>query len=180
MASYATPAQMIVRYNANRLGQLVRDDGSTATPTQLLTDPNLQASLDDGAGQIELAVLAGLRYQLTDLQTLITAYAAGSFNPQYNSGALLVRLNCDLAYGNLVGRKGMDAATTAAMSPRVQWAEGLLEQLRQGDRVFNIQTNLTAGLPVGVDLSSQRTLLTAYMDRYFGNLTTDPNNSIVE
>jgi len=177
--AYATPTHLLARYNANRLGQLVKDDGTTASSSQLLTDPNLQAALDDGAGQIEMACLAGNRYQQTDLQTLVAAYGLGPTSPQYNSGSLLVRLNCDLAYGCLVGRKGMDAATQQAMAPRSAWAESVLEQLRNGDRVFNVAINLSAGTPSGVDLSSERTLLPQYMDRYFGDLTTDPNNVIV-
>jgi phage gp36-like protein len=180
MASYATPAHIKVRYNVTRVGQLVRDDGSTASPTQLDTDANLQAALDDASGEIELAALAGQRYATTDLQALKTAYAAGPSNSQYNSGALLVRLTCDLAYGNLIGRKGMDAATTDAMAPRVRWAQAVLQQLRDGDRIFNIDANTLAGLPLNVEIGKQRTYLTQYMSRYFGDLTTDPNNLFVK
>ena len=53
--SYASPSEMKARYDARRLGELVKDDGTKATPVQLDTDTVLQAALDDGHGLIDAA-----------------------------------------------------------------------------------------------------------------------------
>src|SRR5258708_25978 len=179
MAAYIVPNDMISRYNVGRLGQLVRDDGTTATATQLQTDTVLAAAMSDAEGQFQAAVYKGQRYAKVDLDALLTAYQAGPTNAQYSSGSFMVRVIADLAYGNLIGRKGYDAATQAAMAPRSVWVEGILEQLAQGERVFNLTAQLNAGLPVNVDLDTERTLVSQGFSRYFGNLVVDPNNTLV-
>src|SRR5258708_4392665 len=156
MAAYIVPNDMISRYNVGRLGQLVRDDGTTATSTQLQTDTVLAAAMSDAEGQFQAAVYKGQRYAKVDLDALLTAYQAGPTNAQYSSGSFMVRVIADLAYGNLIGRKGYDAATQAAMAPRSVWVEGILEQLAQVKRVFTLPAQLMPALPVNSNLRTYR------------------------
>lgn len=65
--SYATNQQMIVRYDARRLGQLVRDDGTVVSQTDLLGDPILSAVLDDASGLVDMVARTGERYSTDDL-----------------------------------------------------------------------------------------------------------------
>jgi phage gp36-like protein len=162
--SYANPSQMSARYDVRRLGQLVRDDGTTAGPAQLATDANLQAALDDGSGMIDAACLQGGRYLPTDLTGL-----AGT------AQAFLIRLNCDLAYGYLVGRRGFTTADAQAAAPGYTEALRVLEALRQGELIFNVAAAINAGKPQNVVIDAKLTLISS-TSRLFGDLTVDPNN----
>ena len=84
--SYATPSDIILRFDVNLLGQLCSDNGTQLTPTQLLSNPNLQAALDDSTGIIESALFTAYKYTATDLSNLT-----------YNALSMLKRLTCDLA-----------------------------------------------------------------------------------
>lgn len=174
--SYAQPSDLIARYDARRLGDLVKDDGTRATASALLTDTNLQAALDDASGMIDAACQRGQRYTPTDL----TNVAAGSdpLNPSLsltNSQKLLIRLTCDLAYGLLVGRRAFSASDTNSQAPRYAEALKLLDLLEQGEWVFTTAGALAAGIPVtGVVISSQIGLISS-ITRIFGDLSVYPN-----
>lgn len=132
--SYATPDDMIARFDNKRLGQLVVDSGSPKSNTDLETDPTLQAALDDGAADIETAILVSNRYSVSTLQGL----AALAIGPARSA---LIRLNCDLAYGYLMIRKGYSAQELESLAPSYRMALDKLEQLRMGERIFNLTVN---------------------------------------
>lgn len=156
--AYATPSDLKDRYDARRLGELVRDDGTKATPAQLNTDTVLQAALDDGHSLINAACLAGRRYTPSDL-TALTAL----------DKALLVRLNCDLAYGFLLQRRGFAEQESARLAPGFNQALQLLQRLKSGDIVFNVEAVLEAGTMDRVVLSKNVTLVSS-TSRMFGDL----------
>ena len=134
MSSYAQPSDLLARYDNRVLGDLVSDTGTRQTPTQLLTDPNLQAALNDGAGEINAAALVGERYAVTDLQALTGV-----------DQALLIRINCDLAFYYLALRRGIPL--NELQKQQYERATKLLGQIRAGDRIFNVAADVAAGTP---------------------------------
>lgn len=170
--SYAQPSDIITRYDVRRLGDLVNDDGTRASSTQLLSSPVLQSALDDASGMIDAACQRGQRYSPNDL-ALLTSATSGT--PLWNSFQLLVRLTCDLAYGLLVGRRGYNSTDTGSQSPRYVEAMRLLERLGNGDWVFVTANALAAGVPIPQVLLSQDVSLISSNTRYFGNLNIWPN-----
>ena len=162
--SYATPADMLARYDARRLGDLVEDAGTRVTASGLASDPNLQAALDDAAGMIDASLLRGGRYLPTDLTGLA---------PASSSWKLLLRLNCDLAYGLLLARR--DLASTR----QVDLAFALLDKLAEGSLIFGaVQAAVTAGKPQNVRLDFDVSLISS-IDRIFGDQLVDPRNNSV-
>lgn len=131
---YASPADYLARVDVGLTGDLVRDDGTRASPAQLLTDPNLAAALADASGMVEAEALASGRYTAADLQAL-----AG------NSEALLKRIVCGLAVQCLRWRRGI-----AESSEYPLYAEALkwLEALHEGRAIFAFSETINAGLPV--------------------------------
>ena len=157
--AYATPSDWITRTDVRRLGDLANDTGVRATPTQLLTHARILAVLDDAAGLIDSAIMAGGRYSPADLAALGT-----------NSLALLVRLNCDLAYGMLLEAREYTQAEAASMSPGYARGLMLLTKLREGEWIFVTDGAIEAGLPTTAELSADIQLITDKAHRYFGVL----------
>jgi phage gp36-like protein len=167
--AYAVAQDMLNRFDARRLGDLVRDDTTRATPTELLVpDPVLLVALNDAASEIDASVLAGKKYLPADL--------AGLAGTDLN---LLVRLNCDLAYGFLVMRRGYSATDTAAQAPGFTRALEMLVLLRDGQKVFAVDANREAGLSKMGPLSRNIHLI-SHMQRYFGDLNRNRGNPFTE
>jgi phage gp36-like protein len=122
---YATPAELLVRYDARRVGDLVSDTGDR--DTNPVASPVLAACLDDASGHIDSACRVGGRYSTTELDTMVG-----------NGSSLLIRLTCDIAYGLLVARRGYSATDQQAMAPNYKPALDMLELIRKGERVFDI------------------------------------------
>lgn len=133
--AYAAASDLIARYDARTLGDLVSDTGTRVASGSLAADPNIVAALDDASGEIEAALLMGERYSVADLAALTG-----------NSLALLKRICCDCAMALIYGRR-----------PEEQWADRRaaaeqvkaihLERLANGERVFNVEGIPEAGNP---------------------------------
>ncbi len=123
---------MLARFDARVLGDLVNDTGVRQTPTQLLTDPNLAAALDDGAGMITSAALYGERYTVAQLLALTGT-----------DQAFLIRLNCNLTFGLLQQRRGNDPTEFPSYVEALQ----ILELIKSGSRLFNVPADTQAGVP---------------------------------
>lgn len=136
--SYATPAQLLQRYDARTIGDLVSDSGDQVTPTALLSDANLLAQLDDASGEIESALLQAGRYSAGDLSGLLTSNS--------NTRFVLIRLTCDIAMRLLAERRPWYELNDAYQR-RVANADATLDKLRKGERVFDLEPVKDAGLP---------------------------------
>jgi phage gp36-like protein len=159
---YATAQNMLDRYDNRRLGQLVRDDGTEATSTQLLSDTILAAALSDAASILNSAIFRGNRYLPTDLAALTG-----------DDQALLIRVNCDLAFGLLHRRRGFTQSEIETLAPGYKDAVLLMGRLELGDAIFNTTTAPGAGVHVTpVPLSSKITLVSSRW-RYFGILNNE-------
>lgn len=132
--SYATPRQLLDRYDWNDIGDLVSDSGTQVTEALILTNAKVAAALNDASGEVDAALLMGNRYSPSDLANL-----------NGHSAYHLIRITCDIAMARIMGRRpGRDTERIKAMS---EMAESHLERLRNGENVFNIQANKDAAGP---------------------------------
>ncbi len=131
--AYATTAQMLERFDARPIGDMVDDTDQQVPADELLTNPVLIAMLDDASGDIDAALSVGGMYTAADLASLTG-----------NSAKHLVRITCEIAYAYLLRRRGIVPADEhqAAM----ELAESHLERLRQGVNVFNVPQREDAAL----------------------------------
>lgn len=129
--AYATPADMIERYDVRLLGDLVADDNSQVSAASLPANTVLIEQLEDAAGAIEVALRSGGRYTPADLEALTG-----------NSRQHLKRINCDIAMCYLLERR-VDYDPDRAQAQR-ELAEKYLEQLRKGVNVFGIDELIEA------------------------------------
>ena len=133
--AYATPADMMARYDARDIGQLCGDDKITVSAIDLPTNVPCLTALNDAAGDVDGALMVGNRYSAVDLATLTD-----------NSTFKLIRVNCDIAMMYLLGRRpGWNPEKAKAIR---ELAEDHLERLRKGENTFNIQKSMDAGEPV--------------------------------
>lgn len=121
---WATPADMLARFDARLIGDLVSDVGvPTANP---LTDANLAALLDDSTGVIDSALFYGARYTTAQLADL--SASALSF---------LRRLCCDLTLIYLKRRRGRyDPEKDGALQKEV---DARLLGLRNGENLLMLE-----------------------------------------
>ncbi len=129
---YAAITDLQNCYRTTVLMDLVTD-GDGGRPASLTGNSVLTAVLSQAAGLINSAVLKGERYAVTDLEGLTV-----------DDQALLVRINCDLAYGLLARRASVDPIEPPA---EYLWAEEMLGRLASGETVFNVQGAEEAGVP---------------------------------
>jgi phage gp36-like protein len=159
--TYATPQDLVARYDVRDICQWVSDANAPVSPSSLGGNANLLAAIADASGMVEAAVLAAERYSVTDLQNL---YASGG-----NSGQFLIRLVCDLAVGLLIERRPyLERDVPAPFLRALEW----LEQLRDGKRILAFQEVAQAALPsVIVDSAADvrnRNLASYQANRFFG------------
>lgn len=133
--SYAAPQDLINRFDARTVGDLVNDAGQRQTPTQLVGPPVntvLQAALDDAAGLINAACQVGERYTQAELAALTGT-----------DQAILFRLNCDIAFTYLCQRRGV---TPPGYKEAYDRSTDLLERLKQGELIFNVLSDVGTGV----------------------------------
>ncbi len=132
MAAYADADDMIARFDERTMKQLCSDDN---TPVANLSgDPKMAAALGDATGSINAALQVGNQYTPSDLASLTS-----------ESSDYLKRLTCEIALSYLIRRRP-EKYGSASKEIREN-ADAILEQFRQGVRVFDLDANLGAGLP---------------------------------
>jgi hypothetical protein len=135
-------AQDMLDFKDNRvLGQLVRDDNTEATPTQLLTDSRLAKGMSFASGQLESAVLQSQHYAVADLQAL-----------QGNSLAYMKWILANLTMKWLYGRRGGPEPAKQDMD-LFEWAEARLDDIKSGLAIFAFQEVEAAGNPMTEQLT---------------------------
>lgn len=150
---YCAPAAFLRAYDARFVGQVVRDDETTATPAELLADPVLLWALGSASGEVETATMAGRRYGVADLAAL-----------DGNGRARLEKLVADLAIGILIRRR----AVPSELPPQVREAEDALQHLRDGARVLPFRESADAGHAVSARMSPlQRAQANYLSDRLY-------------
>lgn len=130
--AYATVDHLKLCYDERLLADLCRDDG--VSETNLSSNESVEACLERAASHINSAVLVGKMYRLEDLEALTGTDAW-----------LLRELNCHLAVLFLIERRVWESKY-GTIRDTAKKSEPYLEMLRQGQRVFNIESNINAGL----------------------------------
>jgi len=130
--SYATPQDLIDRYDQRVLADLASDDG---TPGTVPTSRRISAALDAAGGQIDAACQAGQVYSADDLAGLTG-----------NARALLVDLVCELAMVRLMSTRLEKYGNDQVEAVRKR-CEEYLDRLRRGERLFPLPAQLSAGTP---------------------------------
>lgn len=132
--AYATPAQMLLRYDSRTIGQLVADDDTQVSASGLLTDTVLAAALGDASGRIDSALLQGGRYTTDDLEGLTG-----------NNATYLVRICCDIAMEFLWQRRPYYDIERYKQAREL--AEDHLKLLQSGKDIFDIASVQNASVP---------------------------------
>jgi len=136
MTAFATADDMIARFDVRTLGDLVGDAGTRMNATQLQADANLQAALDDAAGEILDALTQNDRYSEDDLDSLTG-----------RSQNTLKRMNVAIAMGYLSQRRPWaDDPVRSRFIESADEARALLEDFRLGKKVLTTEA-ADAGLP---------------------------------
>jgi phage gp36-like protein len=134
MTAFATAADMIARYDARTLGDLVTDDGNQVAENALAANPKMTAALATATGQIKAAVLRAERYTTAELEALTGE------SQQY-----LKDLTCQIAFWCLWRRRPyIDDQQRNEVKAS---ADEALELLRTGAHVFDIDRQKDAGTP---------------------------------
>ena len=118
--AYATPADLVTRYDAALLGDLA-GDGQPADP---LTSPRIAAALDDASGEVDAAARVGGRYSPQDLAAL-----------DGTDKAFLVSLVCRIALLRLIATRIQTIGEGAHEALRRDVTE-TLAAIRRGELLF--------------------------------------------
>ena len=145
MTAYATPADLLKRYDARIVGDLVSDTGIKVNRQDLQDHPVLLAVLLDASGEIDASVLQAKRYSTADLAALTG-----------NSLNHLKRITCTIAFGLLWERRPWSDDDDSGRDEAQKRARQQLDSLRKGLTVFDVEANKEAGLPDVKSTSIQR------------------------
>lgn len=129
---YATPADLILRFDANTIADLASDSG-TPEPT-IATSQIVLTSLSAASGRVDASIRVGNLYQASDIAAMTG-----------DSMEYLMDLVCELAMARLVARR--PERYREQYEELTKHAEESLERLRKGENVFAIEVNVAAGLP---------------------------------
>lgn len=131
--SYATPADLAVRFDESTISDLASDTGEPVA--DISTDTNVLAAMEDASGRVDAALLMARMYSPADLGALTG-----------NSQGLLKRIVCELAMAFLIERRPEKFNGDRPENVR-RAAEDYLDLLRRGERIFNVEGVKDAGLP---------------------------------
>jgi hypothetical protein len=166
---YCDGSELALRYDKRRLMELYTDDGVRPTSYDAY-NANLLAALEDATAEINAAIFIGYKYTAAGFSP--TTFLSGLTD---TGQRLIRRLAADLAYANLVSRRGLSTTETSNLAPRNLIAQQMLEQLRQGERIFDMvdQSSANAGIahhaPLGISDISNTGIVTSSFP-YFGIL----------
>lgn len=130
--AYCTNQQIQQIIDARLLGDLVVDTGIRQTPSQLNSDANLTLALSTASGLINSAALVSERYTVAELQGLTG-----------DDANFLVMMCAWLAFGILCSRRGRDPKER----PEYEQVLQMIEDLKQGAKMFNVAADVAVGTP---------------------------------
>ncbi len=151
LAAYATFADLVERYDVDRIKRLATDDRTEISVADLANHPRITAVLKSAAGRVEVSLFSGARYSRDDLNNLTE-----------NSKAYLTDLVCELAMLLLIRARGKNPEEREIMERR---CESSLKELSSGKDVFALAPQIDAGLMEHVPITS--------IDIVNRNLTSD-------
>lgn len=130
-SALATVDDLLDRFDVRNIGQLASDTNTQLSSAQLQTSDPVLAALNDATGLVISALYTAYKYDASGLDGLSTY-----------SAALLKRITCDLAFVYLAQRRGY---TYKDKFPLIEDSYEILQKLRNGERVLDIEDNKDAG-----------------------------------
>lgn len=152
--TYITPADLPTFYDSRRVLQLASDDpnspaqladlSSTASAPYAIVNQCIQSAASD----VDTHCQQGKRYTRATLELIVSEWLADVNDPAKKKRAAVLRqMVADLAYGYLIGRRGMSAKALNQLCPRYEEAQAALEKLALGIMVFDLDAAINAGVP---------------------------------
>lgn len=179
-AGYVTPAEFIGFYDPRRVCELLSVTGTPVSVGDLSDDESdgylslLNYFILPVSAEIDAACQVGRRYTRADLEAIISEATASdpdtdaNYSAKQKRAAYLRRLCADLVFGQLTANRGYSSVDALKrMAPRYEIAQGVLEQLYQGARVFDIETAIAAGVPQVTTIGTKN-LNSSQFNRLFG------------
>lgn len=159
MTAYATGSDLIARYDVDLIGDLATDDRETQDRDSVASNVKVATALADASGEVEVAMQAGGRYTVAQLQSLTG-----------NSANHLKQIVCGLAMAALYRRRP-EAARRETIEDLTRDSREAIKSLRRGENVFGIVEHIDASVPEltgpsAIDIES-RNDLSVRMNRYF-------------
>jgi phage gp36-like protein len=137
MSSWASPNDMIDRYDTRVLGQLVKDDGTREAVANLDVNNRLDKALKVGTGRMKAALRRAKRYTVADINAL--AGETLEFRKD---------ICCSLAFWFLWRSKPWTEHSSEAQRAAREDAEAYLEMLKSGEEIFEgVTATEDAGIP---------------------------------
>lgn len=134
LMAYATGDDLLSRYDARVLGDLVRDDGVRSSPAELALDEMVETALSAAEGELNSRVLKGNRYRVEDLSAL-----SGP------DSEFLKDIVCTLAFFWLHRRRSWVEISDSMREARKMVNE-TLKALSEGEAIFNLEGTRNAGV----------------------------------
>lgn len=167
MATYATIADLVARYDIETVGQLATDDGVRLLRDEILVHPTIETALEDACGDVDVNLRVGNRYtpaQLTSLDAHCTAH--------------LKKIVCTIAMAQLFDRRpGLYIEQADATRKR---AYEYLDRLAQGVNVFGLSDDtdphVAASMPslsgpTSVEITERNFLAARMADRHVPSIS---------
>lgn len=134
MTSFATPSDMIARYDVRTLGDLSSDTGERTTEAHLATNTKLLTCLASASGRVIASTLRAKKYTIDDLNALTG-----------ESLSYLVDITCRVAFWLLWQRKPY-VDNQQRMEAKKEYEE-TLQMLQTGAQIFDVEAVKDAGIP---------------------------------
>lgn len=133
---YCSATIALYYIDTRQWGDALYDNGTRATAAQIIADPTMAELLLSASGEIEMAAVRGARYLPVDLATLAASATA--------SAATLRKMTAWLAFTDAwMRRRPADQVPQMGV-----WAYQLLDALGKGEKIFSIQENIEADIPL--------------------------------
>tara|TARA_R110002110_G_scaffold412840_2_gene639295 strand:+ start:2441 stop:2950 length:510 start_codon:yes stop_codon:yes gene_type:complete len=123
MSDYTDADDLTARFDTRSIQQLVSDTGTPVLPSDLTTDANLAAALDDAEGEVTAMLLVGGRYTVLELAAL-TGTAL----------SYLKYIICNIAMLHLLGRR--PSVNAKLYEQLKELRETHLKALQEGHAIF--------------------------------------------
>lgn len=157
--AYADGNDLVERYDIDLIGDLATDDRQTLDRANVPTHPHVLTALEDASGEVDVALLAGGRYTVAQLQSLADT-----------SLSYLKSIVCGLAIAALHERRP-EAYEDGVIERLTKRARDAIQAIRRGENVFGLDEHVNAsrvdtGGPSAIDLRN-RNALPERMGRFF-------------
>jgi len=144
MASWADATDMVNRFSAATLGDLVTDSGTRVAEGSLAADTKMISALANATGRVKSEILQADRYDITAITDMRNAAHA-----EYDLEATewLADVVCRVAFDILWDRKPWSDHYNQQRTAAKDEAKEVLEKIRQGVAILMITTAKDAGKP---------------------------------